>query len=684
MLRAVGRVACVALLGLGCAKSAEIDDAPHINGPSKDAGSHADASGDAAADAHPDTSADVAPVDAADAADDDASDEGDAAEDGGATDAPDDVANPCANVTCDAPPANACKDASTLNVYSPNGTCSGGQCHYVVTPTTCANGCANGACNGDPCLGVTCNAPPASDCADATHLAVYDAPGSCSGGTCSYATHQVYCAFGCAAGVCNGDPCLGVTCSAPPASYCSGANDLVVSDTPGTCSAGTCSYTSHTQYCAFGCSGGACSGDPCAGVACNTPPASYCSTASTLLSFSAPGTCGGGACTYPQTSKACPGGCTNGVCKDCATSADCPAGSYCNGGSCASCTIDQHCGASCDDCTAKGGVCSGGATCVQCTVDSQCGAGKYCNGGACATCDTAQKCGPSCVTCSGTTPSCVGTVCVCTAGSCGANQTCNGGLCAVCKSDSACGASCAACGGSTPKCLDQGATSTCVECLSSADCTSGQTCSNHACVDPCALAGLSASFDGGAAGFTHAPTSGITGDDPWALGTPAGITCHSGTSCWVTNLKTSGYSNCQTAELKTPTVDLSACASSPLTVTLTFWHYYQFEAQSSGKWWDGGALQLSADDGATWNDVTPAPGYQGTISGSYGGCSPKPTIGGHAGWSGTIPGGVWVQESLDLPAAYRVAKLRVRWLFGADEATTSRGWAVDDVAITAH
>ncbi len=602
-----------------------------------------------------------------------------------AGDAGSDAQDPCANVTCNTPPANTCQDATTLGVYSPTGTCSGGACNYVSTPTTCANGCSGGACDGDPCVGVTCNAPPASTCSDSTHLRVYDAPGTCNGGTCSYSSHEAYCGFGCTGDVCNGDPCTGVTCATPPASYCSSASDLTVYDTPGTCgSGGACAYTSHAQYCTYGCSGGACKGDPCAGVTCATPPASYCSDASTLKSYSGPGTCSGGACSYPQSSRSCPGGCVNGVCKDCATAADCGSGKWCNGGSCATCNDDQHCGGSCANCTTSGGVCSGGTSCVQCTVDSQCGSGKWCNAGTCASCNTAQKCGATCAACSGATPDCGGSACVCNATSCGANQACSGGACAVCKSDAACGAACSACGGATPRCLDQGTTSACVGCLSDGDCSGGKTCIGNTCSDACTTLSFSTDFESGAAGFTHDPTSGISGDDPWALGNPSGVTCHSGSKCWATNLSSGGYSNCQMAELISPVIDVSACAGSSLTPTLSFWHYYKFEAKSSGTWWDGGTLQISSDGGATWNDVTPTPGYEGTINGSYGGCTPTPDIGGHAGWSGTIPGGVWVQVSFDLPSQYRVATFRARWLFGADAGTTARGWFIDDVAVTTH
>ncbi len=217
-------------------------------------------------------------------------------------------------------------------------------------------------------------------------------------------------------------------------------------------------------------------------------------------------------------------------------------------------------------------------------------------------------------------------------------------------------------------------------------CGATQACTNGACVDvdPCDAVAVSYGFESDAQGFTHGPTDSIAGDDPWALGKPSGVTCHGGTRCWATVLGSGGYNSCQTAYLMTPALDLRACAASPRTVTLSFWHHYAFEVKSSGQWWDGGVLQRSTDDGATWSDVTTSQPYQGAITGSYGGCTPTPDISGHAGWSDTIPGGGWAQVTYDVPAGERVAALRLRWLFGSDEATEARGWFIDDVAVSPH
>lgn len=399
-------------------------------------------------------------------------------------------ANPCEGVTCHTPPANVCADASKLTVFDANGTCAQGTCSYGSHEETCPNGCAAGSCSGDPCIGVTCSSPPANVCADATHVTVYDAAGACNGGACAYGSHQEFCPNGCANGACNGDPCIGVSCNAPPANYCSGANELTVYEVPGACTAGSCNYQKHTEFCAFGCVAGMCSGDPCVGVSCTTPPATYCSGPSTKRVYNPTGACSGGTCSYTYTDQACAHGCVNGVCLECMATADCPAGKWCNGNTCAACNDDQHCGTSCANCAASGDVCNAASTaCVDCVIDAQCGAGEWCNANVCSGCGDAQHCGPSCVTCSGTTPSCNGTSCVCSGASCGAYNQCAGGACVECNTNAACGSACAACGGTTPLCLDEGATSKCVQCLSNTDCVAPKVCAaaTKTCVDACTL-----------------------------------------------------------------------------------------------------------------------------------------------------------------------------------------------------
>jgi alpha-tubulin suppressor-like RCC1 family protein len=54
--------------------------------------------------------------------------------------------------------------------------------------------------------------------------------------------------------------------------------------------------------------------DPCAGIACETPPAPTCVSATTLRTSTTPGTCADGECSYASIDTECPEGCNGGKC----------------------------------------------------------------------------------------------------------------------------------------------------------------------------------------------------------------------------------------------------------------------------------------------------------------------------------------------------------------------------------
>ncbi|MBW2278536.1 MAG: hypothetical protein JRF63_13665, partial [Deltaproteobacteria bacterium] len=176
-----------------------------------------------------------------------------------------------------------CNGAKVYGSWSTTDFCTLGQlCQSDLTSAWCVDcefGCSGSSCDPDPCDGVTCTSPPANYCADADNLTVYDVPGTCSGGTCSYTTHNEFCSFGCTGGACEGDPCQGVTCLSPPADYCVDGNTARQYNVPGTCTDGICDYTYSDAACTYGCSGGVCNPPECSsGVCCSGGwfrPASY-------------------------------------------------------------------------------------------------------------------------------------------------------------------------------------------------------------------------------------------------------------------------------------------------------------------------------------------------------------------------------------------------------------------------
>ncbi|MBL8911355.1 MAG: hypothetical protein JNM17_11740 [Archangium sp.] len=382
---------------------------------------------------------------------------------------------PSQDTACNAPPASTCLNPTTMRTYSAAGMCSNGTCNYTPTDTPCSNGCSNGACTGDPCAGVTCNMPPGPTCANGTTRRTFAATGTCGGGMCSYAptdtacntppptfcvtgttlrtytsagtctsgacgysSNDTSCPFGCANGACNPDPCQGVscgsapgpdcpnsttrrtytapgtcsggtcsypsstmTCNTPPGPTCNGANTIRTFSASGTCSSGTCNYppqdtpcnappapicvsgSSRTYAsmgtcndgqgtctyaptdtaCQFGCTNGLCDGDPCLGVSCNSPPASACDDANYLRIYSTPGTCNGSSgtavCTYGSSTSYCANGCSGGACLPC--NASTCANGCCRNGSCIPSDISCRTGGG----TCPTLYCSGGRMCCD-------------------------------------------------------------------------------------------------------------------------------------------------------------------------------------------------------------------------------------------------------------------------------------------------------------------------------
>jgi hypothetical protein len=113
----------------------------------------------------------------------------------------------CKDVRCDSPPANSCKDDSTLLVYSDQGSCDpqDGSCVYTPVEQDCPEVCGQGRClQVDACEGVVCNQPPADRCEDEQTLIRYADTGDCleDTGQCRYEYEQVSCSQGCRDGSC--------------------------------------------------------------------------------------------------------------------------------------------------------------------------------------------------------------------------------------------------------------------------------------------------------------------------------------------------------------------------------------------------------------------------------------------------------------------------------------------------
>jgi len=297
-------------------------------------------------------------------------------------------ADPCANVSCNAP---------SDNCYDSPGTCSGGSCTYQLKAegAACNDGqactavdqcSAAGACLGTP---LACNTPPSSAaCVNPTTSRHYEASGTCStsSGYCNYGSTDVTCDHGCdsVTGLCASDPCATVTCDQPP-SQCH--------QNLGSCSGGTCSYAlkpanstcDDSKICTGNdvCSAaGVCAGTP---VVCNDPPSAAC-VGNTSRTYVAVGTCNSlGVCTYGSSDTACTAGCNSltGLCNnDPCSSVVCnssPGACFADQGTCSQgqCSYPaKPIGVTCNDgntCTAQD-ACDANGVCVGIAVSS-CGTG---------------------------------------------------------------------------------------------------------------------------------------------------------------------------------------------------------------------------------------------------------------------------------------------------------------------
>jgi uncharacterized repeat protein (TIGR01451 family) len=110
----------------------------------------------------------------------------------------------------------------------------------------------------------------------------------------------------------------------------------------------------------------------------------------------------------------------------------------------------------------------------------------------------------------------------------------------------------------------------------------------------------------------------------------------------------------------------------------TFLESHEFE-QSGGTNWDGGVIEISTDDGGSWQPIPdPAinPGYEGVLTDTSGN-----PLGGRDAFVGTSAGYPdLVSHDVSFGTTYAGQSVRIRFGIGTDAATGSDGWNIDDVA----
>jgi len=114
-------------------------------------------------------------------------------------------------------------------------------------------------------------------------------------------------------------------------------------------------------------------------------------------------------------------------------------------------------------------------------------------------------------------------------------------------------------------------------------------------------------------------------------------------------------------------------------VRLSFFHIFNFEPG-----FDGGVLELSTDEGETWQDVGPlilVGGYDGKLTDASGN-----PLGNRFAWTSRGRPGVFSEVVIDL-SGFAGKRVKLRFLAGFDQAAGVlngyTGWFIDDIQVTA-
>lgn len=183
------------------------------------------------------------------------------------------------------------------------------------------------------------------------------------------------------------------------------------------------------------------------------------------------------------------------------------------------------------------------------------------------------------------------------------------------------------------------------------DCSAGIT--------PTAL--FTEGFESGAAGWTSSGTG-----NTWAVSSSR---VHSGALSW----KAVDPATISDQQLVSPAVTLAAGAA-PL--TLQFWNHQTLEDRTAGGCWDGGVVEISNNDGASWirleAELMTDP-YDGPLNGG------NPLAGQNA-WCGDPQD--WLNSIVDV-SAWAGQTVRFRFRLTSDGSVGREGWYLDDVRVQA-
>jgi hypothetical protein len=173
----------------------------------------------------------------------------------------------------------------------------------------------------------------------------------------------------------------------------------------------------------------------------------------------------------------------------------------------------------------------------------------------------------------------------------------------------------------------------------------------------------STGFETGAAGWTH---SAAVGTDTWVVTT---TNPHSGSQSWHAD----NLAVVSDQRLASPAI---ALPSGQNPVVLKFWHLPNLEPSGTTACYDGGILEVSANSGVTWTQVTNANllagAYRGAVSASF-----SNPLAGLQAWCGTT---TYTNTIADV-SSYAGQTVQFRFRLGTDTSVGNPGWNVDDVTV---
>jgi len=178
-------------------------------------------------------------------------------------------------------------------------------------------------------------------------------------------------------------------------------------------------------------------------------------------------------------------------------------------------------------------------------------------------------------------------------------------------------------------------------------------------------------MENGAPGWTHSAAEGW-GEQWQVLEVGSGSPTHA----WRCGRADGVYDNHLDARLETPEIHLLPYSR------LEIQHSMVAETSTAypDSAYDGGVVEISADGGATWQQLMPLGAYSHNARWLTGAGNPTthPFPGGTPCYSGSIG---WETVTFDLSQLGDSATVRIRFRFGADDGDGFAGWTLDDVRV---